>query len=58
MKTDIHRDTGSFREPKEDAYAGLNVLHKESRGIVDLLIIRNRRELEDKVISRRKSRGV
>jgi ABC-2 type transport system ATP-binding protein len=51
LKTDIHKIQVAFREPKEDAYAGLNVLHKESRGTVDLLIIRNRRELVDKVIS-------
>ncbi|MDI9492881.1 MAG: ABC transporter ATP-binding protein [Bacillota bacterium] len=51
LKTDIHKIQVAFREPTEDAYAGLNVLHKESRGTVDLLIIRNRRELVEKVIS-------
>ena len=31
LKTDIHKIQVALREPTEDAYAGLNVLHKESR---------------------------
>lgn len=51
LKSDIHKIQAAFRDPKQDPYAGLNVLHKESRGTVDLLIVRNRKELVEKVIS-------
>ncbi|MFA7660233.1 MAG: ABC transporter ATP-binding protein [Anaerovoracaceae bacterium] len=51
LKSDIHKIQVAFRDPKEDPYAGLNVLHRESRGTVDLLIIRNRKELVEKIIS-------
>ncbi len=51
LKSDIHKIQAAFRNPKEDPYAGLNVLHKESRGTVDLLIVRNRKELVEKVIA-------
>ncbi|NLT48976.1 MAG: ABC transporter ATP-binding protein [Clostridiales bacterium] len=51
LKSDIHKIQVAFREPMQDPYAGLNVLHRESRGTVDLLIVRNRKELVEKVIS-------
>ncbi len=45
LKADIHKVQVAFREtPEKDPYEGLTVLHKESRGSVDLLIIRNSRE--------------
>jgi ABC-2 type transport system ATP-binding protein len=34
----------------DQRYEGLNVLHKESRGAVDLLIVRNPRESVESVI--------
>jgi hypothetical protein len=34
----------------EGIYDGLNILHKESRGSVDLLIVRNRRDLVEQQI--------
>ncbi|GAB1475659.1 ABC transporter ATP-binding protein [Bacillota bacterium] len=52
LKSDIHKIQVAFKNPNEDAYAGLNVLHKESRGTVDLLIIRNRKELVEEIIGR------
>lgn len=52
LKSDIHKIQVAFKTPKEDSYAGLNVLHKESRGTVDLLIIRNRKELVEEIIGR------
>lgn len=40
----------AFKTPVEDPYAELNVLHKESRGTVDLLIIRNRKDIVENKI--------
>ena len=46
LKSDIHKIQVAFRGPvPEGVYDGLNILHKESRGSVDLLIVRNRRDL-------------
>jgi ABC-2 type transport system ATP-binding protein len=50
LKSDIHKIQVAFREPLETPYAGLNVLHREARGSVDLLIVRNRRDLVEQVI--------
>ena len=50
LKSDIHKIQVAFRDPLENPYAGLNVLHKEARGSVDLLIIRNRRDLVEQII--------
>lgn len=50
LKSDIHKIQVAFRTPQENPYAGLNVLHKEVRGSVDLLIVRNRRDLVEQVI--------
>lgn len=50
LKSDIHKIQVAFRSPAEDPYRGLNVLHKESRGTVDLLIIRNRKDVVEGVI--------
>lgn len=51
LKSDIHKIQVAFKEPVEDPYAGLNVLHKESRGTVDLLIIRNRKDVVESTIN-------
>ncbi|MDD4565682.1 MAG: ABC transporter ATP-binding protein [Eubacteriales bacterium] len=50
LKSDIHKIQVAFRTPAENPYAGLNVLHKESRGTVDLLIVRNRKDVVEKTI--------
>lgn len=51
LKSDIHKIQVAFKSPAEDPYKGLNVLHKESRGTVDLLIIRNRKDVVESVIN-------
>lgn len=54
LKSDIHKVQVAFKNtkeaPMENPYAGLNVLHKESRGTVDLLIVRNRKDLVEEVL--------
>lgn len=50
LKSDIHKIQVAFKNPSGDPYAGLNVLHKESRGTVDLLIIRNRKDAVEESI--------
>lgn len=50
LKSDIHKIQVAFKGLIENPYDGLNVLHKESRGTVDLLIVRNRKDLVEKVI--------
>ncbi|MBE6037394.1 MAG: ABC transporter ATP-binding protein [Clostridiales bacterium] len=52
LKSDIHKVQVAFRERKEDRYAGLNVLHMESRGAVDLLIIRDKKETVEELINK------
>lgn len=51
LKSDIHKIQVAFKEGSKDPYHGLNVLHKESRGTVDLLIIRNKKEIVESVIN-------
>jgi ABC-2 type transport system ATP-binding protein len=43
LKSDIHKIQAAFPAgtPREGLYEGLNILHQESRGMVDLLIVRN-----------------
>lgn len=50
LKSDIHKIQVAFKELPANPYAGLNVLHKESRGTVDLLIIRNRKDVVESII--------
>lgn len=50
LKSDIHKIQVAFKTPSEDPYADLNVLHKESRGTVDLLIVRNRKDMVEEKI--------
>ena len=52
LKSDIHKIQVAFREQSQNPYEGLNVLHKESRGTVDLLIVRNRKEIVEEVIAK------
>ena len=53
LKSDIHKVQVAYRDNTrpENPYAGLNILHQEKRGSVDLLIIRNRQELVESVIA-------
>lgn len=50
LKSDIHKIQVAFKTLPENPYDGLNVLHKESRGTVDLLIVRNRKDVVEKKI--------
>lgn len=50
LKSDIHKIQVAFKSPIDEPYAGLNVLHRESRGTVDLLIVRNPKKLVEEVI--------
>lgn len=51
LKSDIHKIQVAYSTPQEELYSGLNILHRESRGTVDLLIVRNKRELVEQVIN-------
>lgn len=51
LKSDIHKIQVAFKTAVENPYEGLNVLHRESRGTVDLLIIRNRKDMVEHVIN-------
>ncbi|MEG1930121.1 MAG: ABC transporter ATP-binding protein [Anaerovorax sp.] len=63
LKTDIHKVQVAFAEeliqakkgeqPK-DPYKGLTVLHKETRGTVDLLIVRNRKDVVESILAESK----
>lgn len=50
LKSDIHKIQVAFSEKPESPYGDLNVLHYETRGSVDLLIVRNRRNTVDEII--------
>jgi ABC-2 type transport system ATP-binding protein len=52
LKSDIHKIQVAYKEKPENPYESLNVLHQESRGTVDLLITRNRKEEVEKVIEK------
>ena len=56
LKSDIHKVQIAFSEgaKPENPYAGLNVLHSEKRGSVDLLIIRNRKDVVESTIAQGK----
>ena len=51
LKSDIHKIQVAFKTAVENPYEGLNVRHRESRGTVDLLIIRNRKDMVEHVIN-------
>ena len=44
LKSDVHKLQVAYRQPPKDPYAGLNILHQEKRGSVDLLIVREKKE--------------
>lgn len=44
LKSNVHKIQVAFKAPPQDPYAGLNVLHRETRGSVELLIVKNSRE--------------
>lgn len=52
LKSDIHKVQIAYREGErpEDPFTGLSVLHRETRGSVELLIIRNRRDVVEKIL--------
>jgi len=50
LKSDIHKIQVAFKETDEAAYEGLNVLHRESRGTVELLIVKNKKEFVEEQI--------
>ena len=52
LKSDIHKIQVAFKNNEEDHYAGLNILHRESRGTVELLIVRNKKELVEDLIEK------
>ena len=41
LKSDIHKVQVAFRDQQERSYAELNILHRERRGSVELLIVRD-----------------
>jgi len=51
LKSDIHKVQIAFKEGSrpENPYAGLNVLHSDKRGSVELMIIRNKKEDVEKM---------
>ena len=53
LKSDIHKVQIAFKENTrpDGPYAGLNVLHSEKRGSVDLLIIRNRKDVVENIMA-------
>ena len=50
LKSDIHKIQVAFKDGISDPYEGLTVLHHESRGTVDLLIVRNKKEVVEEQI--------
>jgi ABC-2 type transport system ATP-binding protein len=55
LKSDIHKIQVAFPDdmPEEQRHEGLNVLHSETRGAVELLIVRNSKESAETLIRRR-----
>ena len=50
LKSDVHKVQVAFSEEKGEGFEELNVLHKEIRGSVELMIIKDSKEKIDKVI--------
>ena len=52
LKSDIHKVQVAYKKGTgpENLYAGLNLLHREKRGSVELLIIRNRKDEVESII--------
>lgn len=51
LKADVHKIQVAYKVHPDNPYAGLNILHQESRGTVDLLIVRNRKEVVEEIIN-------
>lgn len=56
LKADIHKVQVAFKEKIDPSirYKGLNIVHSESRGSVDLLIVRNNEKVLDDFVLREK----
>lgn len=54
LKTDVHKIQVAYINRPENPYTGLNILHRETRGTVDLLIVKNKKEFVEEVISANK----
>ena len=52
LKTDVHKIQVAYKEKPEKPYEGLKILHKEARGTVDLLIVKNKREVVEEIIGK------
>lgn len=52
LKTDVHKIQVAYRERPDNPYEGLNILHLETRGTVDLLIVKNRKEMVEEIIGK------
>lgn len=56
LKSDIHKIQVAFKQENcgngFNPYEGLNVVHRETRGTVDLLIVKNKREDVEKAIEK------
>lgn len=52
LKSDIHKVQVAYRDQREPSYPELNILHRERRGSVELLIVRNPGELVKSAIEK------
>ena len=52
LKTDIHKVQIAFKDGKNHSFDELNILHKEKRGSVELLIVKNAKETVEACINR------
>lgn len=50
LKSDIHKIQVAYKEKPSEPYKGLHVLHQETRGTVDLLIIKDKKEIVEQKI--------
>ena len=52
LKTDIHKVQLAFKDGKEHRFNELNILHREKRGSVELLIIKDTKEMVEAIIEK------
>ena len=52
LKTDVHKVQVAFTEGAKKDFSELNILHIESKGSVDLLIVRDKREKIEEIIGK------
>ncbi|QIB69656.1 ABC transporter ATP-binding protein [Aminipila butyrica] len=50
LKSDVHKIQVAYKNKPSEPYKQLNVLHREARGTVDLLIVRDKREFVEQII--------